>query len=220
MRYNCLQKQPPERGSLFLKYEPKIIKEVEKILNDKLFYCSKCERILPSYFMKNTNYGLCYSCYEEYLKENNPKALVAFWKKLTRKCNRCSEIKSLTDKYFNKCKSGECGLSRVCKKCYCFSHNKRKYKKSGLNGTFTIKDWDECKAFFNNRCAYCGKEEKLTQDHIVPFVEQGRYERNNIVPVCKSCNSRKSKKDMKHWYIKQEFFSNERLQRIEKWIYQ
>ena len=43
-------------------------------------------------------------------------------------------------------------------------------------------------------CHYCGKpvaRDQLTLDHIVPLVRGGRSNRSNVVPACKSCNSRK-----------------------------
>ena len=43
-------------------------------------------------------------------------------------------------------------------------------------------------------CHYCqGKfaPELLTMDHIVPVARGGRSTKNNIVPACKDCNSKK-----------------------------
>jgi 5-methylcytosine-specific restriction endonuclease McrA len=43
-------------------------------------------------------------------------------------------------------------------------------------------------------CHYCGAEfapEDLTMDHLVPISRGGKASRNNVVPACKDCNSRK-----------------------------
>jgi len=43
-------------------------------------------------------------------------------------------------------------------------------------------------------CYYCHKKvppAELTMDHIVPLIREGKSTRNNIVPACKECNSRK-----------------------------
>ncbi len=43
-------------------------------------------------------------------------------------------------------------------------------------------------------CHYCGRRvgaKALTLDHVVPLVRGGKSVRANIVPACKSCNSKK-----------------------------
>lgn len=44
------------------------------------------------------------------------------------------------------------------------------------------------------RCHWCGKNfppDELTMDHIVAVTRGGKASRNNVVPSCKECNSRK-----------------------------
>jgi 5-methylcytosine-specific restriction endonuclease McrA len=44
------------------------------------------------------------------------------------------------------------------------------------------------------KCYYCGKEVppgELTMDHVVPIIRGGKSLKNNLVPACKECNSRK-----------------------------
>ncbi len=43
-------------------------------------------------------------------------------------------------------------------------------------------------------CYYCGKRfppDELTMDHVVPVTRGGKASRNNVVPACKECNSKK-----------------------------
>lgn len=43
-------------------------------------------------------------------------------------------------------------------------------------------------------CHWCGNRfspDDLTMDHIVPVTRGGKASRNNVVPACKECNSRK-----------------------------
>ncbi len=82
----------------------------------------------------------------------------------------------------------------------------------------TEQDWLFALAYFNNQCCYCGDSTNLTKDHIVPLKAGGQYTRNNIVPCCKSCNSSKHTNDMLEWYEKQEFYSQERLDKIYNYI--
>ncbi|MBT1073501.1 HNH endonuclease [Pelotalea chapellei] len=43
-------------------------------------------------------------------------------------------------------------------------------------------------------CHWCGgrfQVEELTMDHVIPLSRGGKASRNNVVPSCKECNSRK-----------------------------
>jgi 5-methylcytosine-specific restriction endonuclease McrA len=43
-------------------------------------------------------------------------------------------------------------------------------------------------------CYYCGEKvshKELTMDHLVPLARGGRSTKNNLVPCCKSCNTKK-----------------------------
>jgi 5-methylcytosine-specific restriction endonuclease McrA len=67
-------------------------------------------------------------------------------------------------------------------------------KKHAPVNDFTAKQWRAlCKAM-GYCCAYCGKKfpfKDLTQDHITPLAKGGSHTLSNIIPACKSCNSRK-----------------------------
>lgn len=80
---------------------------------------------------------------------------------------------------------------------------KRQRRAAAMEAT-QIKDlsaeqWEEIQAVFNWRCAYCPpncwrcsqKKHKLHQDHITPLSEGGSHTLANVVPACKSCNSKK-----------------------------
>ncbi len=64
-------------------------------------------------------------------------------------------------------------------------------QKRDNGGTFSSAAWLHVKSLFGQCCAYCGKRVKLTQDHVVPVSKGGWHFSGNIVPACKSCNSRK-----------------------------
>lgn len=83
------------------------------------------------------------------------------------------------------------------------SEAKRKWKNS-------IKEhWGEC--------AYCGSKENLTLDHITPRSKGGRDRITNVVCACHSCNQSKGLEKWHDWYLKQSFFTTERLSDIIEW---
>jgi len=60
--------------------------------------------------------------------------------------------------------------------------------------SFSAQEWSALKKQFGNRCAYCGRPGPVTVDHRVPLSRGGRNVIANILPACKSCNSKKHDK--------------------------
>jgi len=59
----------------------------------------------------------------------------------------------------------------------------------------TAAQWKMILEAFNYHCAYCGKKPKgrnLEQEHITPLSKGGSHTLSNIVPACRSCNSKKN----------------------------
>ena len=95
------------------------------------------------------------------------------------------------------------------------AHNQvRRSRKVLLPTPLTIGQWEKIKILFNNSCAYCGKKGKLEQDHFVALVKGGEYSRDNIIPACKSCNSKKHTEDFFKWYPIQSFYTKGRESKI------
>ena len=80
---------------------------------------------------------------------------------------------------------------------------KRRYRQS------IYEAWDHC-------CGYCG-DKATSLDHIVPRFKSGSSNRNNLVPACRRCNQNKASHDMEEWYRQQDYFSEERLERLVAW---
>lgn len=74
-----------------------------------------------------------------------------------------------------------------------FVHNRR----SAIiynGGVFTAKEFNALCKKYDNKCVKCGKDGKLTIDHVIPLSLGGSNSIDNIQPLCQSCNSRKHKK--------------------------
>lgn len=70
---------------------------------------------------------------------------------------------------------------------------------------------------WNYECAYCGKTEDLTIDHITPQSKGGSNRITNVICACKHCNHSKGHSHWSEWYLNQEFFTTERLSAIIEW---
>ena len=76
--------------------------------------------------------------------------------------------------------------------------SKRRARGKNIINTLTAEEWINILKEYKFRCAYCGKEftlfDRETHDHVIPISKGGNNIRENIVPACKSCNSRKYNK--------------------------
>jgi hypothetical protein len=99
------------------------------------------------------------------------------------------------------------------------------YKRLNKNHKISEKEWNSCKEYFNNSCAYCGMSETehktkhknrgLNKEHVD---HEGSVYLDNCVPACYRCNLCKWLYPMEEWYRKQQYFDEERLQKILKWV--
>lgn len=94
--------------------------------------------------------------------------------------------------------------------------HKRRAKAKGLKATLTPEQWEQTKLLFDNKCAYCGKEKKLEQDHFISLYYGGEYTHNNIIPSCESCNKSKQEKYFFKWYPTYKYYSKAREKKILK----
>ena len=95
----------------------------------------------------------------------------------------------------------------------------RRSKQNLLPSTLNYIEWQIIKKYFDNKCAYCGIEKFLTQEHFIPVKKMGGYTIENIIPACMRCNSSKSSKDCDQWYLLQEFYNEDRKNKILNRIY-
>lgn len=47
-------------------------------------------------------------------------------------------------------------------------------------------------------CASCGSTEDITIDHVVPLVKGGLHIKSNVQPLCRRCNSKKGRKEIRY----------------------
>ena len=74
----------------------------------------------------------------------------------------------------------------------------RQVRNNNIVNTLTSQEWLDILEEYNYRCAYCNIEfdENIlpTKDHIIPISRGGHNIKENVVPACQSCNSKKSNK--------------------------
>jgi 5-methylcytosine-specific restriction endonuclease McrA len=77
---------------------------------------------------------------------------------------------------------------------------------------------NDIKESWNHKCAYCDSEDNLTIDHIVPQCNGGLDIKTNVIACCHSCNQSKGHEHWKLWYVQQDFYSENKFNKIEDWM--
>ena len=58
---------------------------------------------------------------------------------------------------------------------------------------------------FDNKCAFCGSEENLEIDHVIPIsrsdIENPGTVRGNLMPLCRSCNASKRDRTLEEYLM-------------------
>ena len=212
-----------------------INKKIEnQILEKGNKFCTDCGEQFPEirkyFFKRNDGYDcMCKKCrgYEFGIKQSvmNRKSIQGF-----KYCTQCKVLFPMATKHFHKSNSTGDGFTTSCKECLKtrtkknivqvrkskrIAQQRRNSRKRNLPSTFTQEEWEYCKEHFNNRCCYCSnKTEGLQQDHLIPISKNGHYTNYNIVPSCQRCNVSKKDNNFEEWYSLQDFYSEERKNKI------
>ena len=95
------------------------------------------------------------------------------------------------------------GKTKYDRMCYMIRAKAFKAYKEGRWNIHDLLEFNVEKIRQNNYCWYCGKEmetAKLTKDHVFPRSKGGDNDMDNIIMVCKTCNSSKGDMDLFEWY--------------------
>lgn len=69
---------------------------------------------------------------------------------------------------------------------------RRRQRLKEIPADLTGEQWAAIVEHHGGRCAYCGtRPEVITVDHVIPISKGGAHTAANVVPACRSCNSRK-----------------------------
>jgi hypothetical protein len=105
-------------------------------------------------------------------------------------------------------------------------HENREHK----NHDISDHEWEDCKIYFDNRCAYCGlhidehfiiyaSKPKKTDLHREHVDDKGSNKLDNCIPSCQSCNTQKWMFNLEDWYNESNInYTKERILKINKWL--
>jgi len=131
--------------------------------------------------------------YKEYYKKYNQKHKDEFSEYRKKYEQNNKEKRKIFIKKYHKTEKGKATCQRYI--------TKRRTNLREILNTLTAKEWIDILKEYHFRCAYCGKEfdlfDRPTRDHIIPISKGGDNIKENIMPACRSCNSRKHNKIFK-----------------------
>lgn len=197
--------------------------------------CSKCGRLLVASTdnfskQKKGKYGIravCKECvkiyskkhYEEYKEENREYAKNYYHKHKEERTNYNKKYneehkEELAEYYKEWSKSPQGRISAFN------GNNKRRQRTEQQGNGVTKEQWLEMMKYFEFKCAYSGitlNANTRSIDHIVPLAKGGEHEIWNCVPMDRGLNISKNDKDLEEWYPQQDFYDEDRLNKINEW---
>ena len=144
------------------------------------------------------------------MKESIKRAIQKYHKSQKGKAARARAVK----KYQTENENGIASVRNAIKKYLSTERGKasirnmvQRYnaRKHGLKATLTANEWEKIKVAFGDKCAYCGCEASLCQEHFIPVSRGGAYVYENILPSCKSCNHKKKDKHPADWLPSEKY---------------
>lgn len=152
--------------------------------------CSRCHELKPlSEYGKDRSRkdGLCYECVacRNKLANQRRQANLAAYRETEKKWSAANQerVKATQTRWLVTHRDDVLVIS-----------HKHRAQKAGTGGTYTVQEWKELKARYDNRCLCCYRPEGevvISIDHIVPIDKGGTNYIDNIQPLCLSCNFRK-----------------------------
>jgi hypothetical protein len=224
------------------KRKPIPYEECHKIINGIEYkFCSDCNEWLP---MTSENY---------YKNNKSPDGFNPYCKEDTKRRSKQWQQVDNRKRYLSNKKIYNKEINQMDKYKKIYREHARDQRESGYyreyqqkntdkfslyskdkreNKTHKITDdqWENCKNYFNYRCAYC---ELPIEEHYINYRgniqlgdfhkehvdDEGSNDISNCIPSCKICNSSKHTSSLEEWYNEDNpNFTHERLDRIHKWL--
>lgn len=222
MQYKCKSCQS-KKAKHFRKTMRERVIDFDKPKQKRCRQCKSVKAIIDFGANRTTKDGLsneCRDCVKKNSKAKHDKNKLSFLINKIPEFSTCHVCKlTKHSQYFRIDKTKSKGISNKCKSCeiaynskrikenpmlaVAFSH-RRRVKLKAAKGSLSAEQILLRFKYHGNKCFYCGSLGKMTADHRIPISRGGSNWPSNIVPACKSCNSRKHTKtetEFREWLI-------------------
>ncbi len=166
----------------------------------KTLRCADCETYYPAttdnfHRNRSNKYGFCAYC----------KACETQRKRASKKHNREAANARYRKKYHSDKDFRQYAIDKSIqwqKDNPQNTANTNARRKSAISNDITKATWLHIMQSTNWTCKYCHcklTNNNRTVDHVVPLSKGGEHSKDNLVPCCRSCNSRKNAKTPEEW---------------------
>ena len=181
---------------------------MNEIITKKCTKCGKMKNVGDFYKYQNR----CKKCTIEYTKEKTNKELKKEYDQ-ARRILKADELKEQKRIYFQKNKERltlnnksyvQQHLENMREYCRKWKRNNkekvnentrnRRARIRGNGGKLSVSDWMSVLDKYGKACLKCGSTERIEVDHVIPIALGGRNEKENVQPLCRTCNARKNDK--------------------------
>ena len=213
-RREVYAKQPEKKLAYYYRNrEEQLKKKKEYYRQNKIIFCENSKKWKSENKDKIAEYS---KKYREKHKDEIAKRSYRY-KQLNKEKIKLSRARYYIENKESQCKKTSAHAKANRDKYSTYTQQYRARKRS-LRDTLTPEQWKFIVSSFNGKCAYCGKDRKLTREHFVPTTKGGHFELGNILPACGSCNSSKLNNDFNEWYPTYRHYSKEREEKILSFI--
>lgn len=175
--------------------------------------CSRCKQILPyAEFGKHTKskdgrYSQCFPCRRQARAEYRARHAdtIKVEQRANYLKNREARIAYANARVYADLER-HARYSAISKKrnhIKIAADSRRRRARIKQNGVYLITT-KELYRLYSSKCFYCGNSGKMTVDHVIAIARGGTDSIGNLVPACKSCNSRKRDLTIMEWRKKRE----------------
>lgn len=176
-------------------------------------YCRPCRAVVAAKWLRK-HPGYMAAAQARWLRKNRKKAAGACRKWQQKNHKRTALLaKRWRDKNPDDCKKSLLRYRASHPEVVRALSRKRKMRIRGARGSHTEQEWQILLAVYDNLCRYCRvrlTKHNRSRDHRIPIARGGTDGIKNIVPACRSCNSRKHLSTEKE-YVKRL------LSLVERW---
>jgi len=229
-------------GSTYTKTSPIFFENIREINNIKERKCSQCEEWFPEttgyFYLRNKSKperGYQSECKECTIKRSRNNAVKNKERTKEMQNKYYIENKEQRLKEFRQWNIDNKERRRIFNSEF-QKNNPDKvkeynaYRQMHKEHIINKQEWQSCKDYFNNECAYCGLlaenhtrtykgELQVIDLHKEHVDHDGANDLSNCIPSCQSCNSTKNKKLLDEFYTEDnQNYTKERYDKIIKWI--